>query len=117
MKITLNKKNNDIITIDNISNIEVLDTCLIIKSSKNDTVLLLDNVSTIIVDESDYFVYTGKEYNEEMKVDYQEFCMDSDIFSYETLNDNHIWNGKKHENKQFVICDGMLDIIPKHLSA
>lgn len=117
MKITLTKKNRDMMTVDSVKNIEVLDTYLIINSSlnKSDTILLLDNVSEITIGNSDYFVFTGKEYSSEMKVDYQDFCTRSQLLPYEELSENDEWNAKKMENKPYVICTGELDIIPEKL--
>ena len=56
------------------------------------------------------YVYTGKQYDQEMKVDYEHFCDLSEEVPYEDLDENFEWSAKKFKDKKYIVCNGMLEI-------
>lgn len=56
------------------------------------------------------FVFTGEVYEQEMKVDYEQFCDLSEEVPYEDLDEDSSWSAKAVKDRKFIVCDGELEI-------
>lgn len=55
------------------------------------------------------FIYTGQQYDQEMKVDYEDYCDLSAEVPYQSSS----WFVQSIKNRKYIVCDSMLEIYTK----
>lgn len=89
--------------------IKVYETYIKLTSYDNhDIAIDLSMLENIEIENEDLylFVYTGQEYDQEMKVDYEDYCDLSEEVPYEYSS----WYVKSIKDRKYIICDSMLEI-------
>jgi hypothetical protein len=111
-----NKDGSQYISNEKILSINVTDQYLSLDLD-NDSIIIveLENTQSIQIEENEFYVYTGKQYDKEMKVDYEQFCDLSEEVRYEDLDENYCWSAKKVKEREYIVCNGMLEILESHI--
>src|SRR5699024_739140 len=113
--ITFIKKDNSKVEYNksDMKKINIYETFIKLTTHDNQDIIIdlsmLENIE--IENENLYlFVYTGQQYEQEMKVEYEDYCDLSEEVTYEDLDENFEWSAKKFKDKKYIVCNGMLEI-------
>lgn len=109
--ITFIKKDNSKVEYNksDMKKINIYETFIKLTTHDNQDIIIdlsmLENIE--IENENLYlFVYTGQQYDQEMKVDYEDYCDLSEEVPYEYSS----WCSKSIKDRKYIICDSMLEI-------